>query len=51
MENDSILLSFQHVVEGGNVDNLFDVILQSFMHQRGLTQEKTSILEDDLFWY
>jgi hypothetical protein len=36
------LFTFQHVVEGGNVNNFIVVIFQAFMHQRGLTQEETS---------
>jgi hypothetical protein len=38
----SFLFTFQHVVEGGNVDNLTVVIVQAFMQQRGLTQEETT---------
>jgi hypothetical protein len=50
MENDSILFTFQRVVEGGNVDNLITMIIQSLIQQGGLTQEKTTNLEADLFW-
>jgi hypothetical protein len=37
-----ILLTLQHVVEGGNVDNLTNVIAQAFMEQGGLIQEETT---------
>jgi hypothetical protein len=50
MENDSILFTFQRVVEGGNVDNLIAMIIQSLIQQGCLTQEKTTNFEADLFW-
>jgi hypothetical protein len=50
MENDSILFTFQRVVEDGNVDNLIAMISQSLIQQGGLTQEKTINLEAGLFW-
>ncbi len=37
-----ILFTFQHVVEGGNANNLIVVIAQAFMQQGGLIQEETT---------
>ncbi len=37
-----ILLTFQHVVEGGNANNLTVVIAQALMQQGGLIQEETT---------
>jgi hypothetical protein len=37
-----IILTLQHIVDGGNVDNLTAVIVQAFMLQGGLTQEETT---------
>jgi hypothetical protein len=37
-----ILLTLQHIVEGGNVDNLTTIIVQAFMQQGGLIQKETT---------
>jgi hypothetical protein len=37
-----ILLTLQHIVEGGNVDNLTIIIVQAFMQQGGLIQKETT---------
>jgi len=41
-KKNSILLTLQHIVEGGNVDNLAAIIVQAFMLQGGLTPEETT---------
>ncbi len=37
-----IPLTLQHIVEGGNVDNLTTIIVQAFMQQGGLIQKETT---------